>query len=160
MKTIYLQIGSNIGDRNQYIDRAKKQIEKKIGKIHASSKIYETQAWGIRSQRDFLNVVIKVSTNFDPNKILKISQQIESDLGRIRKEKWGERCIDIDILFINNEIIKLKNLTVPHPHIQDRKFILRPLCDIASNLKHPIIKKDIKELLECCTDKLKVITYV
>ena len=160
MKTIYLQIGSNIGDRNHYIDRAKKQIEKKIGKIHASSKIYETQAWGIRSQRDFLNVVIKVSTNFDPNKILKISQQIESDLGRIRKEKWGERCIDIDILFINNEIIKLKNLTVPHPHIQDRKFILRPLCDIASNLKHPIIKKDIKELLECCTDKLKVITYV
>ena len=160
MKTIYLQIGSNIGDRNHYIDEAKKQIEKKIGKIHASSKIYETQAWGIRSQRDFLNVVIKVSTNFDPNKILKISQQIESDLGRIRKEKWGERCIDIDILFINNEIIKLKNLTVPHPHIQDRKFILRPLCDIASNLKHPIIKKDIKELLECCTDKLKVITYV
>ena len=160
MKTIYLQIGSNIGDRNHYIDEAKKQIEKKIGKIHASSIIYETQAWGIRSQRDFLNVVIKVSTNFDPNKILKISQQIESDLGRIRKEKWGERCIDIDILFINNEIIKLKNLTVPHPHIQDRKFILRPLCDIASNLKHPIIKKDIKELLECCTDKLKVITYV
>ena len=160
MKTIYLQIGSNIGDRNHYIDRAKKQIEKKIGKIYASSKIYETQAWGIRSQRDFLNVVVKVSTNFDPNKILKISQQIESDLGRIRKEKWGERCIDIDILFINNEIIKLKNLTVPHPHIQDRKFILRPLCDIASSLKHPIIKKDIKELLECCTDKLKVITYV
>ena len=102
MNVIYIQIGSNIGDRISYINNSIKQIEDKLGKISKSSKIYESSPWGHVNQGNFLNSVIKVESEFRCFKILKILQEIEENLGRKRIQKWGERCIDLDILFFNN----------------------------------------------------------
>ena len=159
MNVIYIQIGSNIGDRISYINNSMQQIEDKLGKISNSSKIYESSPWGHINQGNFLNSVIKVESDLNAFKSLKILQEIEENLGRKRIQKWGERCIDLDILFFNNQIIDSKNLTVPHPYIQDRNFVLIPLNEIASSFYHPTLKKDIFALLNDCTDKEEVSIY-
>ena len=121
-----------MGDRISYINNSMQQIEDKLGKISNSSKIYEVNSpWGHINQGNFLNSVIKVESDLDAFKTLKILQEIEENLGRKRIQKWGERCIDLDILFFNNHIIDSKNLTVPHPYIQDRNFVLIPLNEIS-----------------------------
>ncbi|MAO71968.1 MAG: 2-amino-4-hydroxy-6-hydroxymethyldihydropteridine diphosphokinase [Flavobacteriales bacterium] len=159
MNIIYIQIGSNMGDRISYINNSMQQIEDKLGEISNSSKIYESSPWGNINQGNFLNSVIKVESDLDAFKTLKILQEIEENLGRKRIQKWGERCIDLDILFFNNHIIDSKNLTVPHPYIQDRNFVLIPLNEIASTFNHPTLKKDIFALLNDCTDKEEVSIY-
>ena len=154
MNIIYIQIGSNLGDRISYINNSMQQIETKIGKILYSSKIYESSPWGNINQENFLNSVIKVESNLDAFKALDTIHEIEENLGRKRIQKWGERCIDLDILFFNNQVIDSKNLTIPHPYIQDRNFVLIPLNEITL-LHHPILKKDIFALLNDCTDTKK-----
>ena len=148
-----------MGDRISYINNSMQQIEDKLGEISNSSKIYESSPWGNINQGNFLNSVIKVESDLDAFKTLKILQEIEENLGRKRIQKWGERCIDLDILFFNNHIIDSKNLTVPHPYIQDRNFVLIPLNEIASSFYHPTQKKDIFALLNECTDKEEVSIY-
>ena len=159
MNVIYIQIGSNIGDRISYINNSIQQIKDKLGEILYSSKIYESSPWGHIKQGNFLNSVIKVKSDKDAFKTLKILQEIEENLGRKRIQKWGERCIDLDILFFNNHIINSKNLTIPHPYIQDRNFVLIPLNEIASSFYHPTLKKDIFALLNDCTDTEEVLIY-
>lgn len=155
MSSLVLLLGSNIGDRRQYIEQAILLIEKKIGKIIQESLLYETEAWGDQSQRSFINQVVVVSTDQPPHTLLKNTLFIEEVLGRVRSgKKWQARTIDIDILFYNNFIYSDANLTIPHPQLHQRKFTLIPLLEIMPNFIHPKFKKTIKELLENCKDDM------
>ena len=147
MNNVYIQLGSNIGIRESFIAKSKQQIEKNIGKIILESSVIETNPWGNEKQNNFLNCVIKIKTPLNASRILEKSQEIEDNLGRVRKEKWGERTIDIDILFYNTEIINTKQLNIPHPLIHKRGFVLIPLSEIAPNYIHPIFNKKISDLL-------------
>lgn len=155
----YLLLGSNLGDRKLILKNAAVVISQKIGVIESYSSIYETLAWGIEDQPAFLNQVIKVETSLHPQKLLTTINGIEKELGRVRHQKWGERLIDIDILYYNEDIIETENLVIPHPEIINRRFTLIPLAEIAPNYIHPIIKKNQSALLEICPDKLEVKNY-
>ena len=159
MNTVYIQLGSNITGRRSFITRSIQQIEKNIGEIIATSSVFETTPWGSENQNNFLNSVIKIKTPFDAFKVLRKSQEIENNLGRKRIKKWGKRTIDIDILFYNNEIINTDNLNIPHPLIHQRKFVLIPLSEIAPNYIHPMLKKNVSNLLSECEDNQKVVNY-
>ena len=156
MNTTYLLLGSNMGNSRQQLLQAKKNIQQQIGKIIRQSNLYSTAAWGNTHQPDFLNQVIIVQTKLTAAQTMQAILTIEKKMGRIRTVKNAARIIDIDILFFNNEIIKKKNLTIPHPEIQNRRFVLIPLAEIAVSLVHPLLKKTAKELLNICTDTLNV----
>ena len=148
-----------MGNRKSYIEKSMQEIEQEVGNIICSSKIYESSPWGETNQNHFLNSVIKVESKYSPCVLLEKLQEIENNSGRIRKEKWGERSIDLDILFYNFEIINTKNLKIPHPYIQERRFVLVPLSEIATDYNHPVLQKNISVLLEECTDTEKVYEY-
>jgi len=156
MNFAYLLVGSNLGDRFINLSIARSSIENKIGRIVKSSSIYQTAAWGITEQPDFLNQVILFETKFSAKEILGLILSIENKMGRIRSQKNASRIIDIDILFFNDEIISQSGLTIPHPEIQNRKFALIPLNEIASELIHPVFKLSIKSLLSTSPDQLEV----
>ena len=159
MNEVYLQLGSNIGDRLDNLDQSIKIITERIGNVLEKSSVYESTPWGVENQRNFLNQVIFVKSNFDPYTILDLVLQIEKDMGRIRIEKWGERIIDIDILFIDDLIIESENLCIPHEFIAKRKFVLQPMCEIAPGFIHPKLNKTISQLLEECIDEEIVNVY-
>ena len=156
MNKTYLLLGSNMGNSRQLLLQAIKLIKKKIGRVTRQSKLYATAAWGNTNQPDFLNQVIVVETTLGAAEIIKNILSIETEMGRIRTVKNAPRIIDIDILFFNKEMIREKDLTVPHPEIQNRRFVLVPLNELSPGLKHPVLKKTIHQLLEDCTDTLYV----
>ena len=156
MNSAYLLIGGNLGDRIQNLADANRLIEEEIGEIIKMSSIYETAAWGITEQPDFLNQVLLVKTKLTAEKMMLVILSIEKKLGRIRTQKNASRIIDIDILFFNNEIINKPQLTIPHPELQNRKFALIPLNEIAPDLIHPVFKQSIKNLLSTSKDTLPV----
>ena len=156
MNTVYLLLGSNMGDSEQLLIVATSMIEKNIGKLVKSSSIYRTAAWGNEDQPDFLNQIIIVSSSLSSSTVLKEMFGIEKEMGRVRTFKNAARVIDIDMLFFNDEIIQTENLTVPHKQIQNRKFVLVPLAEIAPDFIHPVLKKSSLELLSICSDKLNV----
>ena len=156
MNTVYLLLGSNMGDSEQMLSVATNMIEKNIGKLTTSSVIYKTAAWGKEDQPDFLNQIIIVSSLLSSSTVLKEIFIIEKEMGRVRTTKNAARVIDIDMLFFNDEIIQTENLTVPHKQIQNRRFVLVPLAEIAPDFTHPILKKSSLELLSICSDKLNV----
>ncbi|MEA3475605.1 MAG: 2-amino-4-hydroxy-6-hydroxymethyldihydropteridine diphosphokinase [Candidatus Cloacimonadota bacterium] len=144
---VFIGIGSNLGNREGNIKKAILKIsELPQTSIVTTSSIINTKPIGKAGQPDFLNCVIKIETNFNAQKLLTQLKKIESDMGRIRGEKWGPRIIDLDILFFNDEIINTKNLQIPHPEILKRKFILTSLKEIAPEFVHPIEKKTIEDL--------------
>jgi 2-amino-4-hydroxy-6-hydroxymethyldihydropteridine diphosphokinase len=156
---LFLGLGSNLGNREENLSTAQSLIEEKVGIIRSKSSIYETAAWGITEQNAFLNQVIEVETSFSPSAVLHLVLKIEKDMGRIREIKWGERSIDIDVLYYNNEIISTENLAVPHPFIQERKFVLVPLCEIAPTFIHPKLKQSNFELLKKCQDSGEITIF-
>ncbi|MEA3443818.1 MAG: 2-amino-4-hydroxy-6-hydroxymethyldihydropteridine diphosphokinase [Bacteroidota bacterium] len=157
MNNAYLQLGTNLGDRKANLNFALSLIKESIGHIEIESSIYESEPWGFSHETTFLNQVINVSTVFSSNDLLQKCQEIEKILGRVKtKQGYEARIIDIDILFFNWEIIKTEKLIVPHQHIQDRRFVLLPLSEIAPLFLHPILKRTITELLGNCVDKLWV----
>lgn len=160
MKTAYLLFGSNLGDRKANLAMASSFVENSVGTIIQSSHIYESVAWGKENQPDFLNQVVKIQTILSPNALLEKLAWTEVSLGRIRDVRWGERIIDIDILFYENEIIKNLDLTIPHEGIPFRKFTLLPLAELAPQLIHPGLNKTITQLLAECEDPLEIWHYV
>lgn len=157
MQNCFLLLGTNLGDKFANLSLARGQILQQVGNIAKVSSIYQTAAWGNTDQGDFLNQVLKVETELDPHGLLKICLSIEKKLGRKRYEKWGERLIDIDVLYFENQIIKEKDLGVPHPQLRKRRFTLVPLVELAPNFSHPVFRKTNKELLAECTDQLEVV---
>lgn len=147
-RNYYIGIGTNLGDREGYINSALDMMEKEGLKVLEKASIIETKAWGKTDQGDFLNTVVKVNSYEDPHDLLHILQKIELDLGRVRHEKWGERTIDLDILFIDREIHFTDELVVPHPYISEREFVLESLNELIPNYFHPILNKKISKLYE------------
>lgn len=154
--SIYLLLGSNLGDRLENITRARHEISRHIGPIITASSLYKTAAWGKTEQPDFYNQVLELATVLTPEALLITILEIEKQVGRVREERWGPRIIDIDILFYGNLIVSTDNLRIPHPEIQNRKFTLLPLAEIAGNFIHPKIQKTIDEILQESTDALPV----
>jgi len=157
MTKLYILLGGNLGDKKRIFSDVSTLLNERLGKISSQSAIYETEPWGFESPDLFWNQVLELSTNLSPEEVLAQTQQIETELGRIRKEnQYSSRLIDIDILFYGDQIINQENLTVPHPRIQERKFALIPLCEIAPELIHPVLRKSMRQLLVESTDPLKV----
>ena len=156
MNTIYLLLGSNMGNSKQQLLTAIDNIQSEIGAIIHKSSLYSTQAWGNTNQPDFLNQVVVVTTNFMALETLNIILKIETKMGRIRTIKNAPRVIDIDILFFNSDVISLDNLSVPHPEIENRRFVLIPLNELVPDLQHPVSKSSMHTLLLNCTDALEV----
>jgi len=152
----YLLIGGNIGEREQVLKQARELINAYCGQIVQSSSIYETAAWGKEDQASFLNQALEIQTALSATALLEKILWVEKKLGRIREEKYGPRIIDIDILLFNDDIINEPGLKVPHPEMQNRRFVLAPLSEIEPGKMHPALKKTINELLEICPDKLEV----
>ena len=161
MKNYILLLGSNIGDKRYYLSKSIELISKNIGYVDLMSKIYKTEPWGFESDNYFLNMAISVKSKLTPNIFLEKVLSIEKKLGRERKNKTGylSRTIDIDIIFIDNLVLKTKNLEVPHPRMNERKFVLKPLSDIIPNFIHPIKNNDIKKILLDCEDNLKIAIF-
>lgn len=156
MHDVYLLLGSNLGERERWLEQAREQISAQIGTIVQCSGLYETASWGIEGQPDYINQVLLVITEMTPRQALIAALKIEDALGRRREEKWGSRIIDIDVLFYDDEIIEEEGLTIPHPHLHERRFVLVPLKEIAPQLKHPIFKKTITYLYNTLSDTLSV----
>jgi len=152
----YISLGGNIGNTLEIFQNALLAIEKKMGKIIQKSSIYQTAAWGKEDQNDFLNQVILIETSFDAKKLLESLLTIELLFERKRIERWGPRTLDLDLLSLDNQIENSKSLVLPHPRIQERKFILVPLAELNPNWVHPMLRKSASELLDNCADQLKV----
>jgi 2-amino-4-hydroxy-6-hydroxymethyldihydropteridine diphosphokinase len=156
MNNTYLLLGSNMGNSKASLSKAVVQIEKQIGPITRQSGLYSTAAWGNTKQPDFLNQVIIVETKLSALQTMQTILNIEKKMGRIRTVKNAPRVIDIDILFFNKEIIEQEHLSIPHPQIRNRRFVLVPLNQLSPNLKHPVLNKTVHQLLINCPDKLNV----
>lgn len=156
-KKVYLLLGSNLGDREQLIKDAIKQIANEIGEVLIRSSIYETEAWGNEDQPSFLNIALGVETKLTPTEVLNKALEIELELGRVRHEKWGSRLIDIDLIFYDDIVLDMgAELQIPHPQMQYRKFVLEPLAEIAPHYMHPVLKMTVREVLERLRDNLSV----
>jgi 2-amino-4-hydroxy-6-hydroxymethyldihydropteridine diphosphokinase len=156
MINVYLLLGSNLGDRKLFMDKAIQHIAEDIAPVIKVSPVYETQSWGKSDAPDYLNQVILLQTDMPAQEILKKILNIELILGRKREEKWGSRTIDIDILFYGDNIINEDGLHVPHPELHKRRFTLEPLSDLAPDLIHPNYNKSILQLKNELQDSLIV----
>lgn len=149
---IYLGLGTNLGNREQNMETAIENIEKQIGTIISQSAFYSSEPFGFESDNLFLNSVVEVSTMLLPSELLAATQQIESEMGRTVKSDvngYTDRVIDIDILLYNKKVIdNFPSLIVPHPEMQKRDFVLKPLAEIAPHFVHPVLKRTISELVE------------
>ena len=156
MERVYLATGSNMGDKAANLAKALELIELYVGNLVQASSIYRTAAWGKEDQADFLNQVMAIDTHLAPEALLLAVMEIEQQMGRERRVRWGERLIDIDILFYGTMISHSQRLTIPHPFIQERNFVLQPLLEIAPDFVHPLLQKNIRELAAACPDPLAV----
>ena len=156
LTTIYLLLGSNLGDRVQLMQTAATHIEQRIGNVLRASSLYETAPWGGIAQPAFLNQVLEVRTALAPEEVLRIILEIEHESGRVRYERWGARHLDIDILYFGQVSMDTPRLTVPHPRLHERRFTLVPLVEIAPDFMHPVLEKTNVELLEVCRDNEEV----
>ncbi len=152
----YISLGSNFGDSKKELEKAIELMAEHVGKIIQVSDIYRTKAWGLQNQADFLNQVVGLETDLYPHDLLKKILGIESEMGRERKVKWGQRNIDLDILLYDDYVIDTQSLVIPHPRMHERNFVLYPLFDLNPFLVHPIFRQTIRELKAWCQDELDV----
>jgi 2-amino-4-hydroxy-6-hydroxymethyldihydropteridine diphosphokinase len=156
MNKTYLLTGGNEGDRYLYMQQARANIELICGQVLQVSSMYETAPWGNTDQADYLNQVLIVETILSPESLLQAIFSIEEKGGRKRTVKNAPRTIDIDILFYNHDVIEKPGLSIPHPRIADRRFVLEPLNEISPGFLHPVFEKTIHQLLLECKDELAV----
>ncbi len=153
---VALLLGSNVGNRAGMILRAIERLSGAALHISRISDLYETAAWGNTEQPAFYNCALTGYTPYPPHLLLKKILEIEREMGRERREKWGPRTIDIDILLFAKRVVHTQNLQIPHPQMQLRRFALEPLAEIAGNMQHPLLRECAKELLAKCPDELEV----
>lgn len=156
MNDVFLGIGSNLGDKKSNLEKSIQLIQEKIGCLINRSKFYSTPPLGFKSENNFLNACIQISSELSPYEVLKMTQEIEKQIGRKEKTNnlnYQSRIIDIDLLFYNDLIIKNEDLIIPHPRIQDRKFVLLPLIEIAKDKIHPVNHMTICQILDNCIDE-------
>ncbi len=149
MAKVFLGLGTNLGDKRNNLLTAVNHIEEKIGKITSLSSFYETEPWGFKSDNSFLNAALCVETSLEPVAILNIIKEIEVEMGRTQKsvnKVYADRPIDIDILLYDDMIIKSEELTIPHPLMTERDFVMKPLVEIAGDTVHPLLGKKLVEL--------------
>lgn len=151
-------LGSNSGDKKHYLHEAARLLSEKAGKITAASSLYETAPWGFTCQENFLNQVLVFETELNPQTFLQTALQTEQILGRKRDAsvRYSSRTIDIDLLFCGSQIIHTPELTLPHPRIAERNFVLTPLNELMPDFIHPILHKTVSQLLSVCPDPLTV----
>lgn len=155
--TAYLLLGGNLGNREANLKKAIELLNDKIGEVIAASSLYETAAWGKTDQPAFLNQAVAVQTSLSALEVLDLALIIELELGRVRKDKWGERLIDIDLVLFGDQIIDIPDkLQVPHPHMQHRKFVMEPLAEIAPEVLHPVLGETILSICRNINDPLEV----
>jgi len=148
MSVAYIGIGSNLGDREFNCKQAIGFIRQKGTTVIKESSPYETKPWGVTDQPLFLNMAIEIETDLKPFELLRTLKDIENEMGRKETFLWGPRIIDLDILLYDNNIVDEEGLRIPHLHMQDREFVLRPLCEIAGDVIHPSLLLSIEELLQ------------
>lgn len=149
MAKVFLGLGTNLGDKRDNLLTAVNHIEEKIGKVTSLSSFYETEPWGFKSDNSFLNAALCVETSLEPVAILHIIKEIEVEMGRTQKsvnKVYSDRPIDIDILLYDDMIIKSEELTIPHPLMTERDFVMKPLMEIAGDTVHPILGKKLLEI--------------
>ncbi|MDB3906372.1 2-amino-4-hydroxy-6-hydroxymethyldihydropteridine diphosphokinase [Crocinitomicaceae bacterium] len=158
---VYLSLGSNLGQRENYIREALARIQSQVGEILNTSSYFETEPWGFVTDAQFLNICASLQTNLSPFELLNNFQLIEKELGREQKSHSGyaSRVIDIDILTFGNQLVETEALTIPHPQMENRKFVLLPLAEIAPDFTHPKSAKTIKQIMAICNDESSVLIY-
>jgi len=149
---LFLLLGANLGNRFLTLEQARIQLMESVGTLVSESKLYETAPWGVTDQPPYLNQVLELETTFAPDNVLTQTQSIEQILGRVRLDRWGARLIDIDLLYYNGLICQTEQLTLPHPLLHERRFVLVPLCEIAPDFVHPVFGKTNTEMLRDCRD--------
>ena len=155
--TAYLLLGGNLGDREANLEQAIALLSAQVGEVISVSALYETAAWGKTDQPAFLNQAVALRTNLTALEVLTKALAIEQELGRVRKDKWGERLIDIDLILFGDEIIDIPDkLQVPHPHMQNRRFVMEPLAEIAPDVVHPVLGQTMLRISENINDPLAV----
>lgn len=157
MAVVYLLTGGNRGDRRACMKKAFMLVEAKVGKVMKKSLLYETEPWGFSDKTYFYNQALIATTSLSPDQVLNEIHSIEREMGRRReKDQYIPRTIDIDILFYDNLIINSKELVIPHPEMEKRRFVLEPLNEIAPGVVHPVLNKAVSLLLDECEDTLEV----
>lgn len=151
-KELFLLLGGNDTQSQIAFNEATKELDSHFTEKVFVGSIIHSSPWGLKEQADYINQLVVYKTNQRAQEILKITQKIELESGRVRKEKWGPRILDIDILFYGNDVINTDSLKVPHPYIQDRLFALKALSEFNENLIHPILNKSIQSLIKECKD--------
>lgn len=156
MASVYLGLGTNIGNKRKNMVTAAALLAERAGDVLSLSSFYETEPWGFDSENTFLNAALELETSCLPMELLRLTQQIEQEMGRTQKSdgSYHDRIIDIDILLYGNEIIHTEELVVPHPLMQQRLFVMQPLAEIAPSLVHPVLQKSMYELyMELLTEQ-------
>lgn len=160
-ESVYILLGSNLGDRKLLVNQACKMMEERCGRIVAQSRLYESEPWGFKSEHWFLNKVVVLDTEMSPDDLMDALLAIEKELGRDRTtphDGYVSRPMDLDILYWGNDlVVEKQHVIVPHPRLHQRRFTLLPLCDVAPDYVHPILKKTNLQLLDECRDNGKII---
>ena len=161
-ENVFILLGSNLGDREMLVNQACKMIGERCGEIVDKSSLYESEPWGFQSEQWFLNQVVVMETALKPDELMSTLLSIEKELGRDRSVKYDgyvSRPIDLDILYFGDKIIETQMVTAPHPRLHQRRFTLLPLCEIAPDFVHPLLKMTNTQLLESCQDSGNVNIY-
>lgn len=160
MKDVFLGLGSNVGQREMYLNKAVSALgSRKDIQIRFVSSIYETEPWGKKDQESFLNQVVEIETQLDPQRLIAVCQEIEKALGKEKNNRWGPRTIDIDLLLFGDRVVDERNVQIPHPQLLERKFVLIPLTEVAPFVKIPGFGKTVRDALKACSDQGSVRLY-
>lgn len=156
--TYYLHLGSNQGNRKENLEKAIQLIKNTIGEVSNQSLMYETEPWGLKDQPNFINMAIECESNLEPFELINKAKDIEKSFGAEKDIKWGPRLLDIDILYCD-DIVMEGELTIPHPQIANRNFVLIPLMEIAGDFVDPKLNTSIEDLYDVCEDESEVLIY-